>query len=239
MAARLTRLQDAIDYQFQNTALLEQAVTHRSHNAKHNERLEFLGDSVLNFIVASLLYKQFERIDEGDLSRLRANLVKQSTLAEIAQQLDLSDYLRLGEGELKSGGFRRPSILSDALEAVFGAVYLDGGFEAASYVVSRQYEPILLTVDPKTLGKDPKTLLQEMLRGRRLDLPLYLVVATHGAAHSQVFDVECRIDKLDIVVQANGSSRRAAEQAAALQAIELIEAIEPTKTSRVARRPRH
>lgn len=239
MAARLTQLQDAIDYQFKNIALLEQAVTHRSHNAKHNERLEFLGDSVLNFIVASLLYKQFDRIDEGDLSRLRANLVKQATLAEIAQRLALSDFLRLGEGELKSGGFRRPSILSDALEAVFGAVYLDGGFEAASYVVGRQYEPILLTVDPKTLGKDPKTLLQEMLQGRRLDLPLYLVVATHGAAHSQVFDVECRIDKLDIVVQASGSSRRAAEQAAALQAIELVEAIEPTKTGRTARRARH
>lgn len=211
-------------------------MTHRSHNAKHNERLEFLGDSVLNFVVASLLYKQFDRIDEGDLSRIRANLVKQSTLAEIAQKLNLSDFLRLGEGELKSGGFRRPSILSDALEAVFGAVYLDGGFEAAAYVISRQYEPILLTVDPKTLGKDPKTLLQEMLQGRRLDLPVYLVVATHGAAHSQVFDVECRIDKLDIVVQASGNSRRAAEQAAALQAIERVEAIEPLKTSRSARR---
>ncbi|GAA5086689.1 ribonuclease III [Paenalcaligenes hermetiae] len=236
MAARLSRLEDAIDYHFTTPALLEQAVTHRSHNAKHNERLEFLGDSVLNFVVASLLYKQFDRIDEGDLSRIRANLVKQSTLAEIAQKLNLSDFLRLGEGELKSGGFRRPSILSDALEAVFGAVYLDGGFEAAAYVISRQYEPILLTVDPKTLGKDPKTLLQEMLQGRRLDLPVYLVVATHGAAHSQVFDVECRIDKLDIVVQASGNSRRAAEQAAALQAIERVEAIEPLKTSRSARR---
>lgn len=239
MAARLSHLQDALHYQFKNQALLEQALTHRSHNAKHNERLEFLGDSVLNFIVASLLYMQFNRVDEGDLSRLRANLVKQATLAEIAQTLKLADYLRLGEGELKSGGFRRPSILSDALEAVFGAVYLDGGFDAASAVVRLQYEPILLNIDPKTLGKDPKTLLQEILQGRRLDLPIYLVVATHGAAHSQLFDVECRIDKLDIVVQASGSSRRAAEQAAALKAIELVAAIEPIKNIRTARRARH
>lgn len=239
MANRLTRLQDAIQYQFNEVALLEQAVTHRSHNARHNERLEFLGDSVLNFVVAALLYNQFDRIDEGDLSRLRANLVKQSTLADIAQGLALSDYLRLGEGELKSGGFRRPSILSDALEAILGAVYLDGGFHAAFEVVGRLYQPILLTVDPKVLGKDPKTLLQELLQGRRLDLPVYLVVATHGAAHSQVFDVECRIDKLDIVVQASGSSRRAAEQAAALQAIELVQAIEPAKPVKAARRSRN
>lgn len=239
MAVSLTRLQDAINYQFKDLALLEQALTHRSHNSKHNERLEFLGDSVLNFVVAALLYNQFDRIDEGDLSRLRANLVKQATLAEIAQKLNLSSYLRLGEGELKSGGFNRPSILSDALEAVIGAVYLDSGFDAAFNVVSHQYQPILLTIDPKTLGKDPKTLLQEMLQGRRLDLPVYLVVATHGAAHNQLFDIECRIDKLDIVVHASGSSRRSAEQAAALQAISLVEAIGPTKPVRQARRSRH
>lgn len=239
MAARLTRLQDVIHYTFKDPKLLEQALTHRSHNANHNERLEFLGDSVLNFLVASLLYHQFDRVDEGDLSRLRANLVKQATLADIAQKLQLSDYLRLGEGELKSGGFRRPSILSDALEALFGAVYLDGGFEAAAQVVGRQFEPILSNIDPKTLGKDPKTLLQEVLQARRLELPVYLVVATHGAAHSQLFDVECRIDKLDIVVEASGSSRRAAEQAAALQALERVAAIEPSKPVRAARRARH
>src|SRR5690554_3854573 len=202
MAVRLSRLESALGYVFKQRSLLIQALTHRSHGATHNERLEFLGDAVLNFVVASLLFDRFPRTDEGDLSRMRASLVRQATLADIATSLSLSDYLKLGEGELKSGGFRRPSILSDALEAVFGAVYLDGGFEATAYVISRQYEPILLTVDPKTLGKDPKTLLQEMLQGRRLDLPVYLVVATHGAAHSQVFDVECRIDKLDIVVQA-------------------------------------
>lgn len=239
MAARLTRLQDAIHYTFNDQKLLEQALTHRSHNANHNERLEFLGDSVLNFVVASLLYHQFDRVDEGDLSRLRANLVKQATLADIAQTLQLADYLRLGEGELKSGGFRRPSILSDALEALFGAVYLDGGFEAAAQVVGLQYKPVLLNIDPKTLGKDPKTLLQETLQGYRLELPVYLVVATHGAAHSQLFDVECRIDKLDIVVQASGSSRRAAEQAAALLAIERVAAIEPIKSARASRRARH
>ncbi|MCQ9616878.1 ribonuclease III [Paenalcaligenes niemegkensis] len=236
--SRLKKLEQVIGYQFQNPALLEQAITHRSHSSQHNERLEFLGDSVLNFVVASLLYKRFVRVDEGDLSRLRANLVKQATLADIAQRMALSDYLRLGEGELKSGGFKRPSILADALEAVFGAVYLDGGFESAESVVARQFDPLLVDVDPKTLGKDPKTLLQEMLQGRRLDLPLYIVIATHGAAHSQVFDVECRIEKLDITVQASGNGRRAAEQAAALQAIELLTTQFPVRASRQSRRQR-
>jgi len=236
---RLHKLEQLIGYEFQNIALLEQAITHRSHNAQHNERLEFLGDSVLNFVVASLLYHRFLGIDEGDLSRLRANLVKQATLADIAQRLALSDFLRLGEGELKSGGFRRPSILADALEAIFAAVYLDGGFEAAAQAITRQFEPLLKDVDPKTLGKDPKTLLQEMLQARRLDLPAYTVIATHGAAHSQTFDVECHIAKLDITVQASGSSRRAAEQAAALQAIEIVTVQHPVRgrQSRRVRQP--
>lgn len=227
--AGLKSLEAALGYEFRDPALLEQAVTHRSHSSRHNERLEFLGDSVLNFVVAALLYKQFSRVDEGDLSRLRANLVKQSALADIAQKLSLSDYLRLGEGELKSGGFRRPSILADALEAVFGAVFLDAGFDAAEQVIERQYAPILQTVDPKTLGKDPKTLLQELLQGRRLDLPLYTVVATHGAAHNQMFDVECAVPKLDIRVSAAASSRRAAEQLAATQAIAAIQAMDQEK----------
>ncbi len=233
--SNLTPLETAIDYQFQDKQLLEQAVTHRSHSARHNERLEFLGDSVLNFVVAALLYKRFAKIDEGDLSRLRANLVKQSSLADIAQRLSLSQYLRLGEGELKSGGFRRPSILADALEAVFGAVFLDAGFDAAQKVVARLYAPILQTVDPKTLGKDPKTLLQELLQGRKLDLPVYTVLATHGAAHNQLFDVECAIPKLDIKVTAAGASRRAAEQLAATQAIAAIQALPATKGSGAAR----
>jgi ribonuclease-3 len=226
---KLSSLETTLAYTFHDQNLLQQAVTHRSHNAQHNERLEFLGDSVLNFVVASLLFKQFPKIDEGDLSRLRANLVKQASLADIAQSLNLSTYLRLGEGELKSGGFRRPSILADALEAVFGAVFLDGGFDAAHAVIGRLYAPVLQKVDPKTLGKDPKTLLQELLQGRRLDLPVYTVVDTHGAAHSQMFDVECAVPKLDIRVTASGTSRRAAEQLAATQVIALIQALAPAK----------
>lgn len=222
-------LETAIDYHFSDKALLQQALTHRSHSSHHNERLEFLGDSVLNFVVAALLFKRFPRIDEGDLSRLRANLVKQSSLADIAQKLELSQYLRLGEGELKSGGFRRPSILADTVEAIFGAVFLDTGFDAAQKVIARQYAPILQNVDPQTLGKDPKTLLQELLQGRKLDLPLYTVVATHGAAHNQMFDVECTVPALDIKVGAAGSSRRAAEQLAATQAIASIQQLAPVK----------
>lgn len=218
-------LETALDYRFQDASLLEQALTHRSHSARHNERLEFLGDSVLNFVVAAMLFKRFAKIDEGDLSRLRANLVKQSSLAEIAQKLSLSQYLRLGEGELKSGGFRRPSILADTLEAIFGAIFLDSGFDAAQKAIARLYTPIIQGVDPKTLGKDPKTLLQELLQGRKLDLPAYTVVATHGAAHNQMFDVECSIPALDIKVSAPGSSRRAAEQLAATQAIAAVQAL--------------
>jgi ribonuclease-3 len=226
---KLANLEKALGYTFSDPLLLEQALTHRSHNARHNERFEFLGDAILNFVVASLLFNQFPRVDEGDLSRLRANLVKQASLAEIAQKLKLSNFLRLGEGELKSGGFRRPSILADALEAIFGAVFLDRGFEAAYGVISNLYAPILQNVDPKTLGKDPKTLLQELLQGRKLDLPQYTVVGTHGAAHNQMFDVECSVPKLDIRVTASGASRRAAEQLAATQVITLIQQIAPAK----------
>lgn len=233
--SKLAPLETALDYRFVTRVLLEQALTHRSHGSHHNERLEFLGDSVLNFVVAALLFDRFPKVDEGDLSRVRANLVKQATLAEIAQRLDLSQYLRLGEGELKSGGFRRPSILADALEAVFGAVFLDGGFDAARAVIARQYERLLETLDPSTLGKDPKTLLQELLQGRKLDLPIYTVIATHGAAHDQLFEVECRIPKLDIVVAASGASRRAAEQAAATQAVAVIQAMAPGRQSRPSR----
>ncbi|MCC2595159.1 ribonuclease III [Pusillimonas sp. MFBS29] len=231
----LTTLQAALGHQFQDASLLELALTHRSHSAHHNERLEFLGDSVLNFVVASLLFARFPQIDEGDLSRLRANLVKQASLADIAGKLDLSQHLRLGEGELKSGGFRRPSILADALEALFGAAYLDGGFECAQKVIERQYTTILENVDEKTLGKDPKTLLQELLQARKLDLPVYAVVATHGAAHNQLFEVECRIQALDVKVSAGGASRRAAEQSAAELAIAAIKAIPQAKGQRKPR----
>ena len=220
----LTALEERLGYRFSSPALLEQAVTHRSHGAVHNERLEFLGDAVLNCTIAQLLFQKYARLNEGDLSRLRANLVKQSSLADIAERISLSDYLRLGEGEMKSGGFRRPSILADTMEAIFGAVLVDGGFEAGSGVIARLFEPVLKHVDPKTLGKDSKTLLQEYLQGKRLPLPVYTVVETRGAAHNQEFEVECAIPKLEVSVRGNGRSRRAAEQTAAKLAFDLAHA---------------
>ncbi len=230
-------LQDALGYQFSAKGLLQQALTHRSHSSLHNERLEFLGDSILNCVIASLLFERFAKIDEGDLSRLRANLVKQQSLYEIAQRLELSQYLRLGEGELKSGGFRRPSILADTVEALFGAIFLDGGFDAARKTISRLYVPVLETVDPKTLGKDAKTLLQEYMQSRKIALPIYTVVATHGAAHSQEFEVECAIPKLSIQVLGSGGSRRGAEQAAAKKALEAAQQLALAASKR-ARRPK-
>ncbi len=216
-------LQDRLGHTFRDAALLQQALTHRSHSSLHNERLEFLGDSILNCVVASLLFERYNKIDEGDLSRLRANLVKQQSLYEIAQRLELSQFLRLGEGELKSGGFRRPSILADTLEALFGAIFLDAGFDVARDVIRALYIPILDTVDPKTLGKDAKTLLQEYLQGKKIALPQYNVVATHGAAHNQEFEIECLVPKLDIQVFGTGGSRRAGEQAAAKLALEAVQ----------------
>lgn len=217
-------LEQRLGYEFANRELLAQALTHRSHGAVHNERLEFLGDAVLNCTIAQLLFQKFSRLNEGDLSRLRANLVKQQSLAEIAERLELSQFLRLGEGERKSGGFRRPSILADTLEAAMGAVFVDRGFEAARDVITRLFEPVLKSVDPKTLGKDSKTLLQEYLQGKRLPLPLYAVVETRGAAHNQEFEVECAVPKLEISVRGSGRSRRAAEQSAAKLALEAAQA---------------
>ncbi|MBR7748412.1 ribonuclease III [Undibacterium baiyunense] len=215
-------LQKRLGHQFNDVALLQQALTHRSHSVSHNERLEFLGDSILNCVVASILFDTFDSIDEGDLSRVRANLVKQQSLFEIAQKMELSQFLRLGEGELKSGGFRRPSILADTLEALFGAIYLDAGFEAARKVIKSLYEPILVSVDPTTLGKDAKTLLQEFLQSKKIALPQYNVVATHGAAHNQEFEIECLVPKLEVQVFGTGGSRRAGEQAAAKLALETV-----------------
>jgi ribonuclease-3 len=215
--------------------LLRQALTHRSHSSTHNERLEFLGDSVLNCAVAALLFQRFGKLDEGDLSRVRANLVKQQSLYEIAQALNISEGLRLGEGELRSGGFRRPSILADTLEAVLGAVFLDGGFDAAQTVIKRLYVPILDHIDPRTLGKDAKTLLQEYLQGHKIALPTYTVVATHGAAHNQQFEVECTVPKLDVKVSGSGASRRAAEQAAAKKALDEVMAAAPAVVAKPKR----
>lgn len=204
-----------LGYNFSQPGLLLRALTHRSYSAEHNERLEFLGDSVLNCVIASYLFDSFGHLPEGDLSRLRSNLVNQQTLFLLAQQLKLGELLKLGEGERKSAGFRRPSILADALEAVFGAVYLDGGFEAARTVVLGLYVPFLTQVDIQTLGKDAKTLLQELLQARKLPLPKYTVMAIEGEAHAQLFRVECRVEALKLITNGEGSSRRNAEQQAA------------------------
>jgi ribonuclease-3 len=228
------QLQQRLGHTFNQPLVLAQALTHRSHGSAHNERLEFLGDSVLNCAVADLLYAKFGKLNEGDLSRVRANLVKQQALFEIAQTLELSQYLHLGEGELKSGGLRRPSILADALEAIIGAVFIDAGFDAARKMIGRLYTPILAHIDPQTLGKDDKTLLQEYLQANKLALPQYTVIATHGAAHSQQFEVECSVPELDIKVLGNGASRRAAEQVAANLALALVRQTTP----RVAKRTR-
>jgi ribonuclease-3 len=228
-------LESRLRYEFRNAELLRQALTHRSHSATHNERLEFLGDSVLNCAVAALLFQRFGKLDEGDLSRVRANLVKQQSLYEIAQALNISESLRLGEGELRSGGFRRPSILADTLEAILGAIFLDSGFDAAQTVIKRLYVPILDHIDPRTLGKDAKTLLQEYLQGHKIPLPTYTVVATHGAAHNQQFEVECTVPKLDVKVSGSGASRRAAEQAAAKKALDEVMAAAPAMVAKPKR----
>jgi len=221
----LETLEQTLGYAFGEPTLLRQALTHRSYGQPHNERLEFLGDSVLNCAMASLLFERFGKLDEGDLSRLRSNLVKQQALVDIAHRLGLSRHLLLGEGELRSGGMRRPSILGDTVEALIGAIFIDAGFDRASAVIRALYDPILKSVDPRTLGKDAKTLLQEHLQGKKLPLPVYAVVATHGAAHSQTFEVECSVPKLGIQVLGSGGSRRAAEQAAARLALDAAEAI--------------
>ena len=216
------RLQRHIGYRFSRPELLSRALTHRSHSALHNERLEFLGDSILNCVVAAELFERFAGLSEGELSRLRAHLVREESLHQVAQTLRLGDSLQLGEGELKSGGFARPSILADAFEALIGAVFVDGGFSAAREAICRLYDPLLEGLDPKSLGKDPKTLLQELLQARKIALPQYSVVATHGVAHRQDFEVECLIPQLSVRATGNGTSRRNAEQEAAMHAFEQI-----------------
>lgn len=216
------RLVRHLDYEFNTPALFKQALTHRSYGSPNNERLEFLGDSILNCVIANKLYQEFPKLSEGDLSRMRAHLVNQQMLFEIAESFNLGDYILLGEGELKSGGFRRPSILADALEAIFGAVFLDSGFDSAAQVIGKLYTPLLKNLDLKSMGKDPKTLLQECLQGRKIALPQYAVIAIRGEAHEQYFEVECVIPELKIRSHGEGPSRRSAEQLAAKQAFELL-----------------
>ncbi len=218
----LSNLNRCIGYQFKNPALLTQALTHRSFAANNNERLEFLGDGALNFIIANQLYIRFSKLPEGDLSRLRAQLVKESSLAEIAFSLNMGDVLKLGEGELKSAGWRRPSILADALEAIIGAVYIDGGFSEAEALVLKLYEEKLSIIDPKVIDKDAKSQLQEYLQGKKIELPDYNVVSIEGEAHAQTFKMECVIEKLNISTIGEGASRRVAEQQAAQLALEKL-----------------
>jgi len=217
-----TGLARLLGHDFKNESLLVQALTHRSHGSLNNERLEFLGDGVLNFIIASQLYHRFPKLPEGDLSRLRAHLVKEPTLSSISLGLNIGDALRLGEGELKSGGWRRPSVLADALEAIVGAVFLDAGFDAAETLVARLFNDLLNQIDPKSIGKDPKSLLQEYLQSKKIDVPEYKVLAIAGEAHCQSFQVECCVPKLNITTQGEGTSRRVAEQQAAETAYQLI-----------------
>ncbi len=211
----LPGLQQRLQHTFSEPRLLQRALTHRSFGADHNERLEFLGDSVLNLAVASLLYERLGGRPEGDLSRVRANLVKQETLHQLAVGLGLPALIRLGEGEARSGGHKRPSILADALEALIGAVFIDAGYARAQELVWRLFSNLEITPSMAAIGKDPKTELQEWLQGRKMALPIYKVVATSGAAHQQVFDVECEVAEIGRTERGIGGSRRAGEQAAA------------------------
>jgi ribonuclease III len=216
-------LEARLGYTWRERHLLTQALTHRSHGANNNERLEYLGDGVLNCVVGLMLYQRFPELPEGRLSRLRANLVNQDSLHAIARDLDLGHYLRLGEGELKSGGASRPSILADALESLFGASFLDGGFAAASAMIERLFSERINAINPSVQGKDAKTRLQEWLQSRHHGLPRYTLVDTSGQAHAQTFHVECQIPALKITSLGQGCNRKTAEQVAAEAALALVE----------------
>ena len=215
----MTDLEARLGYSFQNRSLLSRALTHRSYAPDHNERLEFVGDGVLNCAIAVALFNRFPKLPEGDLSRLRANLVNRDSLYLRAQELELTGQIRLGEGEQKSGGTTRPSILADAVEALFGAIFLDGGFEAARTVIDHCYADALTAVNPATSGKDAKTQLQEWLQAKGLPLPEYTIQAIDGEAHRQSFTVRCHVQGLARDTTGQGSSRRIAEQEAARAAL--------------------
>lgn len=228
MTEGLTALQVRLRHEFSNIQLLQAAVTHRSFSTDHNERLEFLGDSVLNLAVADLLFQGLSALPEGDLSRVRANLVKQETLHRLALDLALPEVIRVGEGEARSGGHKRPSILADALEAIIGAVYLDAGFGVAQSLVQRLFQAVEISPAMQAIGKDPKTELQEWLQGRKMSLPVYRVVGTTGAAHRQTFDVECEVIELGLTERGIGGSRRVGEQAAAGAMLQVLKAAAKT-----------
>ncbi|MFT3930091.1 MAG: ribonuclease III [Spongiibacteraceae bacterium] len=211
-----------LGYSFQHVALAEQALTHRSFGSAHNERLEFLGDAIVNFIIAEALFQRFPTTREGELTRMRATLIRTETLAAIAREFELGDYLRLGSGEMKSGGKRRESILADTLEAMIGAIYLDGGIEPCKQCVLRWFESRLQQVVPGEINKDPKTRLQEWLQARGRALPVYTLAATHGEEHNQQFDMVCTLPSVSQTFSGSGSSRRAAEQEAAQQALDFL-----------------
>jgi ribonuclease-3 len=220
----LGALQQRLQHEFSDIGLLQRALTHRSFSLDHYERLEFLGDSVLSLAVSDLLYARLGALPEGDLSRVRANLVKQDTLHQLAVHLGLPDVLKLGEGEVRSGGQKRPSILADALEAIIGAVYLDAGFANAQALVHRLFQAVEINPQMDAIGKDAKTELQEWLQGRKMKLPVYKVVGTIGAAHKQSFDVECEIPEMGLAERGIGGSRRAGEQAAATAMLQTLKA---------------
>ena len=224
MEHRVDALQQRTGYRFSDARLLDRALTHRSFGADHNERLEFLGDAVLSLVISSLLFERFAGSDEGDLTRIRAHLVREDSLHRMALQLGLPDMLSLGEGEARGGGAQRASILADALEALIGATFQDGGFEAARSVVQRLFGEIIETTDLASWSKDAKTELQEWLQARRLAVPSYRISATRGQAHAQTFEVECLVPALNLVESGEGRSRRAAEQEAARRMLDSLKA---------------
>jgi ribonuclease III len=224
MDARLDALQQRLGYRFAQPGLLTRALTHRSFGADHNERLEFLGDAVLQTAVSALLYERFAGSDEGDLTRVRAHLVREDSLHRAALALGLPDVMRLSEGEARGGGANRPSILADALEAVIGAVFIDGGFEHAQSMVRLVFGEVIATTEVDRWTKDAKTELQEWLQARKLPVPAYTIVATRGQAHAQTFEVECAVATLGLAEQGEGRSRRAAEQEAARRMLATLRA---------------
>jgi ribonuclease III len=224
MDARLDTLQQRLGHRFAQPRLLQRALTHRSFGSDHNERLEFLGDAVLATAVSAMLYERFGDSDEGDLTRVRAHLVREESLHRVALAIGLPDALRLSDGEARGGGAQRASILADALEALIGAVFLDGGFEPAQELVRRLFGEVIAGTEIDSWSKDPKTELQEWLQARRIPVPVYRIVATRGQAHAQTFDVECAVPTLRLAEQGEGRSRRAAEQEAARRLLDTLNA---------------